>query len=146
MSSRRSGIFAGGQHGLTLIEIIVVLLIFALGWFTLLPALSPSQDQEDGRELKEANELLLQARQAAMSKGVIQHLAVTRDKGVIQWGEQSAQLPSSVSNWRVNGRTLLLSKTRFKIYPSGAMDELRLNLANGAVATSSPLLATLTLQ
>ncbi len=131
----------GPQSGLTLIEIIVVLIIFSLGWFALLPAMSP--DEEAAPRLEAVNAMLRQARSQAMSSAKIQSLEVRLGGGVVAWDDQVEKLPSSVEDCQINGRTSLSRRAVFRIYPAGSMDELRLSLNNGEVLQAAPLTAVL---
>jgi prepilin-type N-terminal cleavage/methylation domain-containing protein len=132
----------GPRSGLTLIEIVVVLIIFSLGWFSLLPAMSPDEDK-GAPGLEPVNEMLQQARSRAMAEAQIQKLRVRLGEDVIVWGERSEELPSIVGDCQINGRTSLGGWAVFRIYPAGSMDELRLSLKNGEVIQAAPLTAAL---
>lgn len=132
-----------GQRGLTLIELIVVMMIFALGWFALLPTLNPQEEDPSVTELNAVNAMLNKARLEAMSGGGIQRLKIQHRGVSVAWGKQTEPLPSSVSDCQVNGETRRDHWILFRIYPSGVMDELRLSLGNGVILAGAPLTASL---
>lgn len=121
------------SHGLTLLEVLVVLSIVAIGWFTLLPSLDMNVTSATfDTELDDANQLLLQARTRAMSTCTIQEVRLKAASSRIAWGDREADLPSMVSNIHVNGeRHPARRNFAFRIYPSGSMDEVEIDLSNG---------------
>jgi prepilin-type N-terminal cleavage/methylation domain-containing protein len=132
-----------GQSGLTLIELMVVMMIFALGWFALLPALNPQTEDASVTELNAVNSMLSKARLEAMSGNGIQRLMIQLRGVSVAWGSQTETLPSAVSDCQVNGKTRRDQWISFRIYPSGVMDELRLSLGNGVILAGAPLTASL---
>lgn len=130
------------QSGLTLIELLAVLLIVALGWFTLLPRLDPADPAASrDRPLAEMNELLAQAARAALAQGRFQEALLDRRLGVVEWGEKSIRLPSAVAECRINDQPCPAHEARFRVYAHGCMDKLALSLFSGERWVSADLSA-----
>lgn len=128
------------QAGMTLIEVLVVLVVIGLAWFTLLPNLNLA-DRPRGQSgaMQEANEMLSDVRDAAQKSDAQQFVYVGIGLNYLTWGDRRASLPDSVSQCQVNGMSLPQSKGPFRVYPSGIMDEVRLVMADGSVAESNVL-------
>ncbi len=127
------------EKGLTLAELLIVLLIIGLGWFTLLPRLdlsvSGSQDN-----ISNINTLLAQAGEKAAATGTFQKIYLIPGLNYVEWKQRRFELPSPLSSGEINGQRATREKFAFVVYPSGHMDELNLFLANGKQLRSIPLL------
>lgn len=118
--------------GLTLMELLVVLLIVAMGWFTLMPRLDPTDPAAaESRPLLEVNALLARAAETACSSGRFQELRLERHTGRMIWGEEAVRLPTAVAECRVNEAPCSEADTTFRIYAHGWMDRLALGMYSG---------------
>lgn len=128
------------QAGLTLVELLVVLAIVALGWFTLLPRLDPTDaSSAKDKPLAEVNQMLARAGAAALTHGRFQELSIEGRQGRLVWGEEAIRLPSPVAECRINAESCLVPEAIFRAYPHGGMDRLDLALFSGERWTSADL-------
>ena len=126
--------------GLTLMELLVVLLVVAMGWFTLLPRLDPTDPAAaQDRPLLEVNELLARAADAARSSSRFQEVRLQRHLGRMTWGENVVRLPSAVAECRINDAPCSETETTLRIYAHGWMDRITLGLYSGERWTSADL-------
>lgn len=124
--------------GLTLIELLLVLCIIGLGWFTLVPRLDMSDpSKRDG--LDQVNALLFQAGQEAIRSHARQKVSLNLGHAQMHWKDQKAALPAQVSRVEINGRQVSGTNPAFTVYPTGHMDELLLRLRGGKQLHSLPL-------
>jgi prepilin-type N-terminal cleavage/methylation domain-containing protein len=132
------------QSGLTMMELLVVLLIVGMGWFSLLPRLDPTNPSASrNKPLAEVNELLDQAAAAALFQGRFQQLHLERHPDRLGWGEQIVQLPSTVAECRINDNPCPEGEALFRVYAHGLMDRLALALFSGERWASADLAARL---
>ncbi|MDZ7762791.1 MAG: hypothetical protein U5L00_21390 [Desulfovermiculus sp.] len=124
--------------GLTLIELLLVLGIIGLGWFTLLPKLDGVPMGPEAR-LDKVNTLLFQAGQEALQSHARQRITLTLGSTEVRWKEQEARLPAPISRVHINGRQAAGTRPGFAVYPTGHMDELNLRLQDGELLQSRPL-------
>lgn len=125
-------------HGMTLIELLLVLLIIGLGWFSLVPNLDLNTAAEQDN-LKQVNDLLLQAGQQAVRSNTLQAITCTLGEEALHWKSQTAKLPAPLSRAEINGKQATGTKAVFRVYPTGHMDELSLRLSGGKHLQSRPL-------
>jgi len=127
-------------------ELLTVLLIVALGWFTLLPRLDPTdRSLTRDKPLAEVNDLLARAGAAALSCGRFQELRVERQPGRLVWGEEAVRLPSGIAECRVNNTPCPAGGAVFRVYAHGCMDRLVLALFSGERWTTADLSSRLVL-
>ncbi len=124
--------------GLTFIELLIVLLIVGMGWFTLMPNLDLAGDKGDD-EVSLVNALIYEARGEAVDTDTRQIIEIDFENGIIRWGEEEASLPGSVSSGHFNEEPIDGEGVEFTIYPEGFSDEVRLVLANGLTLMLDPL-------
>lgn len=130
------------QSGLTLIELMAVLLIVSLGWFTLLPRLDPAgPSAARDKPLPEMNELLAEAAKAALATGRFQEVLLDRRTGFIEWGDTRVSLPSAVAECRINDQPCPPHEAHLRVYAHGFMDRLVLTLFSGESWISADLTA-----
>ena len=131
--------------GFTFLELLVVLVIIGLGWFTLLPKLDLATGKPGGY-VNELNAFVEEARQAATKGHAIQRLecALTSDR--VRYGEESFTLPAALSEIRLNGERPDGQDFFLQIYPHGGMDAVELTLMNGDVLSAAPLNASFRVQ
>ncbi len=133
------------NQGLTLIELLIVLAIVGLGWFTLLPRLDIAGDRNQN-QLEKVNALLLQAGQEALWTNSLQQINLSMGQDTVIWQEQEQTLPAALSSAEVNGRRATSRQLAFFIYPGGHMDEVRLLLQNGQQLKARPVANKLRLE
>lgn len=127
-------------RGMTLIEILVVMVIFVVGVFTALPSLDLARPRSgDDRNIAELNEFIDSARTAAFEQGTVQHIEVSLGQAGLTWGEKAYDLPSLVSRCTINGANPGGTVFNFAIYPTGITDEVRLVLLSGLTLACRPL-------
>jgi len=126
------------QQGLTLIEILVVIFIFGLGWFTLLPSLDTVGNSRQD-PLQDINIMLNKAGSHAAKSYSIQEVYFSLGREVLVWNEEEQKLPASLARAVINSRQVEGTEALFRIYPAGFMDEVSMELANGYRLQSSPL-------
>lgn len=118
------------QQGMTFIELLIVLVIVGMGWFTLMPNLDLAGDDE-ADALSQVNSLVYRARTAAVADDTRQSLSIDFEEGAVFWGEVRKELPAPVSSGHFNEQPLGGEGVEFFIYPEGFCDEVRLVLDNG---------------
>lgn len=123
---------------MTLIELLLVLLIIGLGWFTLLPKLDLGTPGEQDN-LKQVNDLLFHAGLEAVRNHALQTVSCTLGQQEMHWKGQTASLPAPLSKLEINGEQATGTKAVFRIYPTGHMDQLSLRLSGGKQLRSQPL-------
>ncbi|MEW5774440.1 MAG: prepilin-type N-terminal cleavage/methylation domain-containing protein [Thermodesulfobacteriota bacterium] len=127
-------------RGMTLIEVLVVLVIFALGWFLALPSLDLARPRSgDDRSIASLNEFLEEIRAAAFEQGIVQRVGMTLGQDELTWGEKTFDLPSLVSRCTVNGANPGGTSFSFTVYPTGITDEVRMVLLSGLTLACRPL-------
>jgi Tfp pilus assembly protein FimT len=125
---------------MTIIEILVVLVIFAVGWFAILPNLDLMRATDSRNTgLEEFNTFVAQARLMAMKNNLVARLTVNPGRKAVAWDGASVNLPATVRNCVVNGRQFFDRPTEFRIFPEGSMDEVRITLDGGQVLRSNTL-------
>ncbi|WP_052507001.1 prepilin-type N-terminal cleavage/methylation domain-containing protein [Desulfonatronovibrio magnus] len=125
------------NRGLTLVELLIVLLIFSLGWFALLPRLDLTRATPDSWQT--LNSHLTAIRQAAIESGVRQKISFAPGQDYFQWQDERLRLSAPVSRIMVNSQQALSGPSNFFIYPTGHMDEVLLVLSTGESMRSEPL-------
>jgi prepilin-type N-terminal cleavage/methylation domain-containing protein len=118
---------------MTLIEILVVIVIFGLGWFAVLPNLDLAGGRSGRGELEQVNVLLGRARTSALELGQTQLVTSTLGEETLAWNDEQADLPSGISRATVNGLSPATPVFSCRFYPSGVSDALRLVLLDGTV-------------
>ncbi len=126
------------KNGLTLTELLIVLLIIGMGWFTLLPRLDLTQETND--PLHQINTLLESAARTAQKTHSRQGIILFPGRDFFEWNDRKAQLPDVLSRAEINGKPMSGTRELFFIYPTGHMDELFFVLSNGSKFRSRPLL------
>ena len=128
--------------GLTIIEVLVVLVIFGIGWFAILPNLNLlDRMKPETTALDQVNSFMAEVRSQAMGKGLIQSLVLVPGKRTMVWNATQFSLPATVSRCLVNGRQYFDRPTVFRVFPEGSMDDVRITLDGGAVLSSNVLSA-----
>ncbi|WP_027720799.1 pilus assembly FimT family protein [Maridesulfovibrio zosterae] len=124
--------------GLTFIELLIVLVIVGIGWFTLMPNLDLAGNKEENH-INLVNALIYEARAEAVETDSRQYVFINFEDGFIQWGEEKVSLPSSVSSGHFNEEPMSGDGMDFTIYPEGFSDEVRLVLSDGLTLMLDPL-------
>ena len=120
--------------GMTLVEILVVLVIIAMGWFAFMPALDVGgRGSGETDRIKTLNEFMDGVRKAAFERYAIQKIQVVLGEDYLTWDKKKVSLPGAVSRCLVNGQNPGGLAFSFNMYPAGVMDEVRLVLLNGVV-------------
>lgn len=117
--------------GLTLVELLIVLFIVGLGWFTLLPRLDPTRPSGSNVPLHEMNVFLDQVRVAAVQVGRLQVIRLDPATGALSWNESTHRLPHPPSRCILNDSPCPHPAARFRVYPQGHMDRLQLDFISG---------------
>ncbi|CCO23257.1 prepilin-type N-terminal cleavage/methylation domain-containing protein [Maridesulfovibrio hydrothermalis] len=125
-------------RGLTFIELLIVLVIVGMGWFTLVPNLDLAGDKE-ADDISLVNALIYEGRAVAVSTDTRQTIYIGFEKGVVEWGDEVATLPASVSSGHYNEEPIDGDGVNFAIYPEGFSDEVRLVLSDGMTLVLDPL-------
>ncbi|GAB6059200.1 prepilin-type N-terminal cleavage/methylation domain-containing protein [Desulfonatronum parangueonense] len=139
MTTARRNCNATRQTGLTLIELLIVLLIVSLGWFTLLPRLDPTAPRRADAPLHELNVFLDQVRHAAFFSGRFQEVRLDHVQGRFVWNEASHRMHQPVTRCTINAAPCPRTEALLRIYPAGYMDPLVLVFANGEQWRTSEL-------
>jgi hypothetical protein len=127
---------------MTLVEIIVVLCIVGLAWFSLLPRLNLGSGGSGSRipgNYPELNGFLADARRKAMAEGVMQRIEGDLGGDKLVWGKAELRLPKAVQAITVNGQAPPDRRFVLRVHPSGAMDNVELTLSGGEALASRPL-------
>ncbi len=124
--------------GLTFIELLIVLFIVGMGWFTLMPNLDLAGDNEEDK-VSLVNALIYEARNKAVETDTRQIVYINFEKGAVYWNGEEAELPDAVSSGHFNEDPIDNEGVDFTIYPEGFSDEVRLVLANGLTLVLDPL-------
>ena len=125
------------QKGLTLTELLIVLFIIGLGWFTLLPRLDMTRESND--PMHYVNILLQTAGEKAISTNTRQQIFLIPGRDFLEWNNQRHDLSGTLSRAVINGKPVTRTRQAFNVYPTGHMDELFLVLSSGEGFRSSPL-------
>jgi prepilin-type N-terminal cleavage/methylation domain-containing protein len=125
--------------GMTLIEVLVVLVIVGVALFGFMPSIT--QIGEAGRDpvMDGINDLCADMADEALRMNSIQSAVFALGKKEIIWKKTEVLLPEAVSRVEVNGEIPSGIIFTFNVYPSGIMDEVRLELINGESLFSSAL-------
>lgn len=125
---------------MTLIEVLVVMVIFVVGVFTALPSLDLARPRSgDERGIAELNEFIDSVRTTAFEQGTMQYIEVSLGQTELTWAEKTFDLPSLVSRCTINGVNPGGTVFRFAVYPTGITDEVRLVLLSGLTLACRPL-------
>ncbi len=125
------------ERGHTLVELLLVLFIVGLGWFTLLPRLDPSSREG---ELDTINTMLHRAGKRAVDTYAVQRVRLFPGRDYLEWEQDRFPLPAVLSGGEINGRRMTGQESSFALYPSGHMDEVNLLLTSGERLRSRPLM------
>ncbi len=120
-----------GEAGLTLVELLIVLFIISLGWFSLLPRLDPTGPGRADTPLHAMNTFLEQVRHAALLSGRFQEVRVDQLEGRLAWGETFHRLPMAVTRCTINAQPCSRPGAFVRIYPPGYMDRFDLTFPDG---------------
>jgi prepilin-type N-terminal cleavage/methylation domain-containing protein len=134
MNMHSSRLFFGG---FTFIELLIVLLIVGMGWFTLMPNLDLAGDRDDS--LSKVNALIYAAKNKAVESDFRQIVYIDFENGLVKWNAEEATLPSKVSSGHLNEEPLGDDGVEFTIYPEGFSDEVRLVFSDGMTVVLDPL-------
>ncbi|WP_031482609.1 type II secretion system protein [Maridesulfovibrio frigidus] len=126
------------SSGMTFIELLIVLIIVGMGWFTLMPNLDLAGDGEEDA-LVQVNSFVYKARNRAVDTDSKQTLYIDFEEGFLQWGEEKVSLPGKVLSGHLNEEPLDGEGVDFSIYPEGFSDEVRLVLEGGVTFSLDPL-------
>ncbi len=126
------------SSGMTFIELLIVLVIVGMGWFTLMPNLDLAGDG-DADVLSQVNSFVYKARNTAVDTDSKQILYIDFEEGFLQWGEDQVSLPGTVLSGHLNEEPLDGEGVDFFIYPEGFSDEVRLVLEGGVTLSLDPL-------
>lgn len=119
-------------RGFTLLEVMVVLFIIGLGWFSLLPRLD-SADVTDSGPLTELNDFLDLAKADAVRLCRPQVLNLGPGSDLLSRDEAKMKLPAPVLSALVNGYAPPGTVYSFKVYPEGFMDAVTIRLSDDTV-------------
>ncbi|OEU70961.1 MAG: prepilin-type N-terminal cleavage/methylation domain-containing protein [Desulfovibrio sp. S3730MH75] len=126
------------SSGMTFIELLIVLVIVGMGWFTLMPNLDLAGDGDEDA-LSQVNSFVYKARNIAVDTDSKQILYINFEEGFVQWGEDQVSLPDKVLSGHLNEDPLDDEGVDFSIYPEGFSDEVRLVLEGGLTLILDPL-------
>lgn len=124
--------------GLTFIELLIVLFIVGMGWFTLMPNLDLAGDRGDD-SLSTINALIYEAKTEAVESDSRQYIYIDFENGVLSWEGEEAPLPSEVSSGHFKDEPIEDKGVEFVIYPEGFCDEVRLVFSDGVTVVLDPL-------
>lgn len=124
--------------GLTFIELLIVLLIVGMGWFSLMPNLDLAGNKDEDR-VSLVNALVYEARNKAVETDSRQFVHINFEDGMVSWNEEEESLPDTVSSGHFNEEPIAGDGVDFVIYPEGFSDEVRLVLTNGLTLVLDPL-------
>ena len=125
---------------MTLIEVLVVLVIFAVGWLMAMPSLDLTRPRTgDDRDIASLNAFMEKVRTATFEQGTQQRVTLSLGSAEMSWSDQVYKLPSLLSRCTVNGLNPGGSTFSFVIYPTGITDEVRLVLLSGLTLACRPL-------
>jgi hypothetical protein len=139
----RSGPRDHASAGLTLVELLIVLFIVGLGWFTLLPRLDPTRPSGSNAPLHEVNVFLDQVRNAAVETGRFQVIRLDTASGGLSWNEATHRMPNPPGRCVLNEIPCPHPFSHFRIYPQGHMDRLLFSFTDGERWTTADLDARL---
>ena len=127
-------------RGFSLIELLIVLFIIGIGWFSLLPSLNLSRPaRAEDAVVKELNDFLLTVRDVAVTEYKTQKLTIKVGGSALLWGEESFTLPGAAVRCKVNDHPSEGLDYSFRVYRDGIMDDVQLALTNGADLKSDVL-------
>jgi hypothetical protein len=132
-------ISSNNPPGLTLVELLVVLFIVGLGWFSLLPRLDPTNQANSDDPLTEMNTILNQVRHKAFVTGRFQEVRIDHLQGRLFWNEESLRFRSPIARCTINTVPCQRPASNIRIYPPGYMDQLDLVFASGERWTTMDL-------
>lgn len=122
------------RTGFTLIEVLVVLAIVGLAWFSFLPNLDMSRRQDSFKsELEKLNTCMHGLRQKALNENKSLHLEIEANRIVSREGD--CPVPSTVIQTEVGDESRLGFRNAgsFLLYSDGHSDRVKLWLSNGKV-------------
>lgn len=128
--------------GFTLLELLVVMAILALGWFSFLPSLNLADEDAAKGPYHELNLLVEEARRKAVADYRTQVLELTLGGADVRWEGRSAPLPEELSACTVNGRRYRGLVYPFRVYKTGTMDYVQMTMLSGERVASKPLTTT----
>ena len=127
-------------RGMTLIEVLVVLVIFAVGWLVAMPSLDLARPRSgDDGDIAALNEFIEKARSAAFEEGTQQSIYLSLGSAKMSWSDKTFTMPSLVSRCTVNGVNPGGTAFSFAVYPTGITDEVRMVLLSGLTLACRPL-------
>ncbi|WP_321401381.1 prepilin-type cleavage/methylation domain-containing protein [Maridesulfovibrio sp.] len=124
--------------GLTFIELLIVLFIVGMGWFTLMPNLDLAGDSTDD-SLSSVNALVYAAKTEAVVSDSRQYVYINFENGLVRWDKEEASFSSAVSSGHFNESPIDGDEVEFVIYPEGFCDEVRLVFSDGLTVVLDPL-------
>lgn len=142
LSSRRRRVRTS-RPGFTLLELLVVLFIVGLGWFTFLPKLDMSIGGGAGGGLDSVNKFLGSVKEQAERTYSVQKVSVPLGGAALSWGDKVQNLPTPILSCRLPDQVSYLSSTTFflEFYPDGHCSRAILALEGGEVFVLDPLTA-----
>lgn len=124
--------------GLTFIELLIVLFIVGMGWFTLMPNLDLAGDRDDD-SLSTINALIYEAKTEAVVSDSRQYVYIDFKNRLLKWDGEEVSLPAEVSSGHFNEEPIDDDGVEFIIYPEGFCGEVRLVFADGVTVVLDPL-------
>lgn len=129
------------RSGFTLIELIIVLFVIGLGWFSVLPRLGITSLEKG--TMDKVNIILAEARDKAVTKYDNQSVMVTLGSADMTWGDKSAKLPGELERCRINDITPTGLTFAIRFFPDGHSDEVKLYFQDNAGYEIDPLVPAL---
>ncbi len=128
------------RPGFTLLELLVVMAIVGLAWFSILPNLDIAGRMQ-GESRASLNDFLSRVRSKAVNEYSREAVTLEIGKPELKWGAETFTLASPVQRAAINEQSPLGTEIVFYVYPAGVTDAVELELLSGETLIAAPLQA-----
>ncbi len=128
------------MRGFVLIELLIVLAILSVVFFYLTPTSVNLFKANRNVDVEKLNSVINMALSEAQESGFPQYIWGEKGSNNIHFGKRTVSLSGDVFSVKVNGKYQEGLEYRFRVYPCGVMDSVKMVLYGEKKLVSLPLL------
>lgn len=125
----------------TLLELIIVLFIVGLGWFSFLPKMDIASKKGGDTSIESMNAFLQTIKEQAEKSYMTQSAALSLGSATLTWGDKEKKFSSPILSCKLIDQPFRLASITYllKFYPDGHSDRVMIALEDGGLFVLDPL-------